>query len=177
MQLAPRKFMSWLVLLWGVLGVVALLSQAIYRLAPLAWEPIRDGNLSTFQAALYAGWMVFSAYSEGYRGFQKRFCPKVVNRALYLANNPRPLYVLLAPAFCMALFHATKRGLITAWGISLSVVGLVILVRTFPQPWRGIIDGGVVLGLSWGIAALLYYLWVGVRGGVVEGADELPQSK
>ena len=31
---------------------------------------------------------------------------------------------------------------------------LVALVRRLDQPWRGIIDAGVVVGLAWGLAAL-----------------------
>lgn len=154
--------------------MVAFLSQAIYRLAPLAWEPLRERSLTELQAALYVGWLLVSAYAEGYRGFQKRFSPKVVGRALHLAANPRPLHVLFAPAFCMAYFHATKRGLLTAWGVSSMIVILVVLVRNVPQPWRGIIDGGVVLGLTWGVVSLLYHAWVGLRGGIVDVAIEVP---
>lgn len=165
---------SLLILAWGVLGVVTLLGQAIYRLAPLAIEPLRGGELSALQIAAYVVFASFMGYSEGYRGFQKRFSPKVVARALYLAENPRPLHVLFAPAFCMAYFHATRRGLLTAWGVTSMVVVLVILVRGIAQPWRGIIDGGVVLGLSWGVAALFYHTWVGLRGGELDAKPELP---
>lgn len=161
-------------MLWGILGVVAFLSQAIYRIAPLAWEPLRDRNLTEFQAALYVAFLLFSGYAEGYRGFQKRFSPKVVGRALHLADNPRFLHVLFAPAYCMAYFHATKRGLLTAWGVSSIIVVIVMLVRSVPQPWRGIIDGGVVLGLTWGVVSLLYHAWVGMRGGILEVSIEVP---
>lgn len=169
-----RSLISLLVLAWGVLGVAAFLGQAIYRLAPLAIEPLRGGELSALQIAAYVVFASFMGYSEGYRGFQKRFSPKVVARALYLAENPRPLHVLFAPAFCMAYFHATRRGLLTAWGVTSMVVVLVILVRGIAQPWRGIIDGGVVLGLSWGVAALFYHTWVGLRGGELDAKPELP---
>lgn len=170
----PRTLTAHLIVLWGVLGVVAFLSQAIYRIAPLAWEPLQEQSLTELQALLYVAWLLFSAYAEGYRGFQKRFSPKVVGRALHLAANPRPLHVLFAPAFCMAYFHATKRGLITAWGVSSMIVLIVVLVRHVPQPWRGIIDGGVVLGLTWGVFSLLYHAWVGMRGGIIDVAIEVP---
>jgi hypothetical protein len=165
---------SLLIVAWGVLGVAMLLGQAIYRLAPLAIEPLRGGELSSLQIVAYVGFAGFMGYSEGYRGFQKRFSPKVVTRAIYLMENPRPLHVLFAPAFCMAYFHATKRGLLTSWGVSSMVVVLIILVRGIAQPWRGIIDGGVVLGLSWGVGALLYHTWVALRGGELDAQPELP---
>lgn len=170
----PRTLTGTLIVLWGVLGVVAFLSQAIYRIAPLAWEPLKEGSLTEIQALLYVGWLLFSGYAEGYRGFQKRFSPKVVGRALHLAANPRPLHVLFAPAFCMAYFHATKRGLITAWGVSSMIALIVIAVRHVPQPWRGIIDGGVVLGLMWGVVSLLVHAWRGMRGGILDVAIEVP---
>ncbi len=163
-----------LIVLYGVLGVVTLLSQAIYRLTPVALEAL--GQLSRSQVALLVLWSLFMLYSEGYRGFQLRFSPKVVKRALHLAAHPRPLFVLLAPAYCMAFFHATRRGLITAWGVTSMVMSLVIVVRFVPQPWRGMIDSGVVLGLLWGVLTLLYNTWVGLRGGVISATGELPTS-
>lgn len=137
--------------------MLALLVQAIWRLTPLALEPLQTGELSAAQSALYVGWVLFSMYTEGYRGFQKRFSPRVVARALHLVRHPRPLHVLLAPLFCMSLFHATRRTLAGAWGVTCMVIVLVVLIRYLPQPWRGIIDGGVVIGLLWGAVALVVY--------------------
>ncbi len=39
----------------------------------------------------------------------------------------------------------------------MAIVTLVISVRQLAQPWRGIIDAGVVLGLALGVASLLYH--------------------
>jgi hypothetical protein len=141
---------------WGLLGVSALLGQAIVRLTPVALEPLRARLLGPSLAALYVGWVCLAAYSEGYLGFQRGFSPRVVARAAYLAAHPTPLRILLAPAFCMSLFHASRRGLIAAWGILATMIGLVVIVHHTPQPWRGIVDGGVVVGLVWGQLAILY---------------------
>ena len=35
------------------------------------------------------------------------------------------------------------------------VVVLIIGVRMLEQPWRGIVDAGVVVGLTWGLLAIL----------------------
>src|SRR5690606_21018767 len=67
------------------------------------------------------------------------------------------LYALLAPAFCMSLFHATRRGLLVAWGTVGMVICLVAIVSRLPQPWRGIIDAGVVLALLWGALAIVAF--------------------
>ncbi len=152
------------VAIWGVLGFAAILIQAVVGLFPLAIEPIQEGSLTGLQTGLYVLWVVFMAYSEGYKGFQKQMSPRVAVRSMYAARNPRPLLVIFAPFFCMGLFHATKRRLITSWAILIGVVILVIGVRQLDQPWRGIVDGGVVVGLAWGLLATLYYAilaWTG----------------
>jgi hypothetical protein len=150
-----RSVVFYLTFCWGLAGVLALFARAIVRLAPYAWEPIADGSLSVLHIALYVVWVAFNAYSEGYRAFQKSFCPRVVGRAYHLAQSPRLLQALLAPFYCLSLFHANRRGLTVAW-IMLAVIALLIaLLRITPQPWRGIIDGGVVVALAWGMLALI----------------------
>ncbi len=161
---------------WGVLGVLLLLGQALYRLTPLAIEPLADGSLTTFQAVLYAGWVVFNAWAEGYRAFQLRFSPRVVARAFHLGNHPRALFVAFAAPFCMSFFHATRRGKIVAWGILAMIVTLVVLVRQLPQPWRGIIDGGVVVGLAWGVLAILYYFARAIAGHRSPVPPDIPED-
>jgi len=159
---------------WGTLGVAALLVQAILRLAPLALEPIRERSLTATQAILYVTWAVASLYFEGYRAFQLRFCPRVVARALHLSQHPRPLHVALAPLFCMGFFHANRRTLLLAWGTTAMVVGFIVALRHVPQPWRGIVDGGVVIALAHGVVALLVQLGRALGGARLEASAELP---
>jgi hypothetical protein len=150
-----RGLVFYLVFIWGVAGVLLLFGRALLRLAPMAWQPIADGSLSAMQIGLYAAWIVFNAYGEGYRAFQKSFCPRVVARAYHLAQNPTPMKAVLAPAYCLSLFYANRRGLTVAW-IMLGVIALLVaLLRITPQPWRGIIDGGVVVALAWGAIVML----------------------
>lgn len=167
---------SYLIASWGVFGVLGLLAQAMWRLTPLALEPLQSDSLSPAQATLYVVWVVFNAYAEGYRGFHKRFSPRVVSRALHLAREPRPLHVLLAPAFCMSLFHATPRSKLVAWSVTLGVIALVLLVRAAPQPWRGIIDGGVVVGLFLGGISILYHLVLAFSGHTLDASSDLPRA-
>lgn len=164
------------ILFWGVLGVVALLGQAVWRMVPLALEPFRAHRLGGVELGVYAAWVAFSLYAEGYRAFQLRFSPRVVARALHLARHPRPLHVALAPAFCMGLLHATRRRLIVAWVSVIAIVGLVITVRSFPQPWRGIIDGGVVVALIWGIGSILYFFARVLSGREMNYPSDVPDA-
>jgi hypothetical protein len=159
----------------GIAGVLGLLGQAVWRLTPWAVEPLSSGQLSAPQAALYLAWVLASGYFEGYRAFQKGFCPRVVVRAAYLAQHPEPLHVLLAPAFCMSLIHATRRGLALAWGILAMVVFLVWIVHRMPQPWRGMVDGGVVVALAWGQIAILYFSARALAGRLVQVRTDLPE--
>ncbi len=150
---------SWLGRLaaaWGVLGVLALLGQALGRLTPRAIEAVQSG-LTTTQLVVLAGWLVFMVWTEGVRGFHRRFSPRVVARAQWLSRNPRPLFVLFAPLFCMSLFHASRRGLVVARVLVLAIVGLVAIVSQMSQPWRGIVDAGVVAGLGVGAASILLF--------------------
>jgi hypothetical protein len=97
------------------------------------------------------------AYFEGYKAFQLGFSPRVAARARYLRDHPSLLHALLAPLFCMAYFHASRRRQITSISVTAGIIVLVILVRMLPQPWRGIIDGGVVVGLAWGLVTLALF--------------------
>jgi hypothetical protein len=154
-QPAARGLVYTITFLWGVSGVLLLFARAIVRLTPMALAPIAERSLSPLQIALYVAWVLFNAYSEGYRAFQKSFCPRVVGRAHQLASAPTLLRALLAPCYCLSLFHANRRGLTLAWSMLAIIAVLVWLLRITPQPWRGIIDGGVVVALGWGALVIV----------------------
>lgn len=141
--------------IWAIAGVVLLLSQAMFRLSQIAWEAISSGTMSQSQIAICIAWSLSNIYLEGYRGFHKRFVPRVIARAHYLATQPRPHTVLFAPLFAMAFFHSNRRAKGAAWGVTIAVMLAIVLVRTLAQPWRGIIDAGVVTGLGFGTLSLL----------------------
>lgn len=163
---ARRGPIYFLIFGWGVLGVAALLTRAIVRLAPLAWEPIDKGLLSPGLWLAFALWILFNGYGEGYRAFQKSFCPRVVARADYLARWPHAAWrAAIAPAFCLSLVFANRRGKTVAWVMVAVVALLVAALRRTPQPYRGIIDGGVVVALIWGVASLLVFAFRTVASG------------
>lgn len=147
--------MRFIAIFWGLGGIFLLIGSAVMRLTPHAVEAIA-GGLTMFQWLIAIVWTAFMLIAEGYRGFQKQFSPRVVARAKYLSENPQPLHLLLAPFFCMAYFHATKKRKIVTWCLTLGIIGLIIIVRQLSQPWRGIVDIGVVLGLVYGL------LWVAI---------------
>ena len=103
-------------------------------------------------------WAVFMAYSEGYRGFQRGYSPRVAARAVYLRRRSTLSRLLLAPLFCMGFFHAPRKRRITVIVLLILIASIVVFFQFIPQPWRGILDFGVIIGLSWGIIATLLFL-------------------
>jgi len=169
-----RPWVQKLVAAWGVAWVSLLLGRAIWRLGPLALEPWTEGLMTGGQKAIYVAWLVANAYLEGYRGFQLRFSPRVVARAVYLGQNPRPLWIVLALPFCMSLFHSTRRQMTVSWVFIGALILLIWWVRSLPQPWRGIIDGGVVLGLAWGLGVIWTLFARYLMGYPIPGPTDLP---
>jgi len=156
---------------WGIGGALYVLVYAIWGLYPRAadaWEM----EWSPLQWSFAGIWVVFMGYTEGYRGFQLGFSPRVVARSTYLARNPRGLHLLFAPFFCIGYFFATRRRLMVSWCLTIGIVVVVQVVRLLEQPWRGIVDMGVVLGLAWGSLSVLYFA---LRAFIDGGTEVDPQ--
>ncbi len=173
--LIPEHPLSTPVACWAIGGVTLLLLQAVVRLTPIALEPLRRGGLGAVELSAYVGWALVSLYSEGYRGFQRAFVPRSVARAFHLARSaPGPLLVALAPAYAMGLVGARRRRLVTSWTIVAMILVAVTLVRRLPYPWRGVVDGGVVAGLVWGVVSLAITFARALAGSVPEHELDLP---
>lgn len=138
---------------WGWMGMQAVIVAAVVRLAAISAEALAM-PLTMLQVAFLVGFALFMLYSEGYRGFQVQFAPRFAARALHLARHPTPLRVALAPLYCAGFFGATPRLRRFILTLTVVIVGSVQLVHLMPQPWRGLLDAGVVLGLSWGFIAM-----------------------
>lgn len=154
--------MKKLAFAWGIGGILLLLLFAVVRLSPMAFE-LATLELQPLHLFALAFSVIYMAYAEGYKGFHLGFAPRVVARASYLSANPRPLHVLLAPVFCMGYIYATRRRQLLSIGLSTMIVCFVLIVRLLPQPWRGIVDAGVVTGLVLGIGSILFFLWQKLR--------------
>jgi hypothetical protein len=141
---------------WGVIGVCMLLMFAVYRLTVIALDSFKFSFL-WYHWLIFVANILFMAHSEGYKGFQKAFSPRVAARARYLKFNPNPIHIMFAPLFCMGYFHTTRKRLIITYALTLGIVMLVIIFNQISQPWRGIFDAGVVVGLSWGVISIIIY--------------------
>ncbi len=158
---------------WGVLGVVALLGSGVARLVPHAAEALAS-PLGVVGWVGATGIVAFMAYVEGYRGFHLRFSPRVVARARWIAREPRRLRVILAPMLCMGLLVATRRRLVASWALTAMILFFIVAVRALPHPWRGLVDLGVVFGLSIGCLSILYWWRVASRGGALPVGPDAP---
>ena len=159
----PQSPLAWLILLWAIGGVCVVIANPVVRLAPVALEALQH-ELSALQWAVGAVWLVFMGYAEGYRGFHRQFAPRVVVRALELANRPTLIPALLGPLTAMGLIHATRKRTIVTRSLLVGIVLLVWIVRQLPQPWRGVIDAGVVLGLGIGLASIMGWFGAAMLG-------------
>ncbi len=160
--------------IWGIAGVLLLLGSAVYRLTPLTLAAFSV----PFQWYHWLAWVLnilFMAHAEGYRGFQLHFSPRVAARALYLREHPKLVHVILAPLFCMGYIHATERRKTISMSLTAGIIVLILIVHRMPQPWRGIIDVGVVTGLVWGIVSIIWFAGKAIAGHGFDCSPEVPE--
>lgn len=158
---------------WGTLGFLLLLVGAVARLTPLALEGL-SAPLHGYHLGALLAMCVFMLYSEGYRGFQRQLAPRFAARAMHLRAHPRLRDVVLAPLFCVGYYHSTTRRMWMVRGLTAGIILLIVLVRLAPQPWRGLIDAAVVLGLAYGMVTILVFLWRALCGESFASRAELP---
>ena len=170
---ADQSVRHWIAAFWGMIGVMGIVLFAIVRLIPYVIDALAIG-LDAWQWLMLLISIVLMAWSEGYKGFQLRFSPRVAARTLYLYRNPTSWGTrLLAPLFCIGYFNASRRARIGVWVGTTAIVMLVLLVHQLDQPWRGILDAGVVAGLSWGLISLIVMTVTTFRAGEYLASPEL----
>jgi hypothetical protein len=161
--------------LWGVGGTLAFLGVAIVRLLGRVSDMFRQ-PLHWYHWVTFLLVVLFMAYSEGYRGFQHAFAPRVAARAKYLYHSPRLLHVVLAPVFCMGYFHIQPRRQRAIVVLTAGIVLLVVVLRFLAQPWRGMVDAGVVVGLTWGMVSIACYSIYAFTARDFRHSPEVPQA-
>jgi hypothetical protein len=158
---------------WGVLGVILLFGSAVFRLLPYALE-LRGIPLGWSYELVLVLCLVVIGGGKGYFIFHRKYAPRVVARAAYLAHHPTFMRVLLAPFFCMSFFYATRKRKIISYGVTSGVVGLILLVRRLEQPWHGIVDAGVSFGLGLGMVSIGLFALRAIAGKGANVAIDTP---
>ena len=155
-----NSFLGTIGAIWGIIGWVALIGYAVYKLS----IPIREiipAELEWYHWTVMVLFTVGLFYFKGYRAFQQVIAPRIAVRARYIRSHPRLLWLLLAPLFSMGYFHIARRKQIVTFVMTVTMVALIILVRQLPDPWRGIVDVSIFVSLGWGIVCII---WFGVKG-------------
>jgi hypothetical protein len=160
--------------LWGVGGILAMLGFAVVRLMHRVLG-LFAYNLRWYHWVILVLVVLGMAYAEGYRGFQRAFSPRVAARVKYLYDTPRLLHVLLAPAFCMGYFHIHRRQQVALVILTGGILLIVAFLRFVPQPWQGIVDAGVVVGLTWGMLSIGAYTLRAFTSEAFQYAPEVPE--
>lgn len=143
---------------WGIVGITLILGSAIFRVWPKAVDAFHVG-LNPFQWVVLVLWVGFMLISEGYWGFQKQFSPRVAARMWQLAQHGQTCDLWLAPFYCVGYYGSTRRRMITSWSLTAGITLIIVIVIHLSQPWRGIIDCGVALGLLYGLISVYAFTW------------------
>ena len=177
-----RSLYYYWVFIWGGLGVSGLLLFSVMRLSARAWQVFDEvpnalpmGVPSAWYWLGLTLWVIFMLYSEGYKGFQKAFAPRVAARILWLAQTPKLGLMLVTPLYAMGFIYARTKRLVFSYIILLMIVGFVLLAGYLPQAWRIMLDWGVVAGLLWGTLATLWCVFRTMLDGQSQVDPELPE--
>lgn len=149
--------------MWSIVGITLILGSAVARVWPKAVDAFRVG-LHPFQWVVLVLWVTFMLVGEGYRGFQLKFSPRVVARTRHLLQHGGARDLWLAPFYSIGYYSASRRRIISSWSLTVGVTLIILIVVQLPQPWRGIIDCGVVLGLLYGLVCVYVFTWQMIRG-------------
>ena len=151
--MTDRRFRA-VVSAWTLIGVAALFASAIYRLGTRGVVTIQAG-LEWGEWSVLVLLTVAFVYGEGFRVLERRWVPRLVERALLLRDDPRLFVRFLAPLYGLSLVGARRDDLIRGWLLTTAILSAVLIVRTLPDPWRGIVDLAVSAALAWGLVAIL----------------------
>ena len=168
--------LGYFAVIWGLGGICLLIGSAIVRLGGIGLETFAY-SLSPIQWVALFACVVFMGFAEGYRGFQQAWSPRVAARLLFLSNNVTPVRLLLAPLFCMGFFDIVKRRMIVTYSLTSGILVMVLLVHQLEQPWRGIVDLGVITGLIWGLASLFVFTYQAFFSSSFHYSPEMPTTE
>lgn len=143
---------------WSIIGITVIVGGAIVRVWPRTVEAIAVG-LDPLQWTVLVLWVTFMLIGEGYRGFQRQFSPRFAARMWSLLQHGRTVDLWLAPFYCIGYYRTTRRRMLSSWSLTIGVTLIILVVAHIAQPWRGIIDTGVLLGLSYGLISIYVFAW------------------
>ena len=146
--------MGRVVSVWCLTGVSALFAFAILRLGGRGLAAVAGGLTALEWGALLVFGGLF-VYCEGVLALQRKWVPRLAQRAEALRDESSGLLHLMAPLYGMSLIGAVRGQVLRSWGMVAAICVAVWVVGVLPEPWRGIIDLSVAAALVWGLAAIV----------------------
>ena len=165
--------LGYFAVVWGFVGIALVFGNAIVRLGTIGLDTFLF-SLSWYHWVALAVSVLFMGFAEGYKGFQRGYSPRVAARLLFLRDNVTPVRFVLAPLFCMGFFDIKRKRMIVSYCLLLGILMLVQLVHMLEQPWRGIVDLGVVVGLTWGSTSIVLFTLKAFFTDGFEHSPEMP---
>jgi hypothetical protein len=164
-----------MIIVWGAVGVASLLGRGVFNLTATSIHTITSGELAWYHWVALAAWIVIMGLLHGWVIFARHYGPMVAARALHLSRHPVWWHVLLAPLFCVGLFHADRLRMATVWILVPFFMTLAILLRMYlPDPWLGICLSGVAVALWIGVLSIMWNGGVALFTGQSSGRPHLP---
>lgn len=152
--MSTRSLPGELAFIWGWAAGLWLFGSAVVRLGARGVATMRDG-LSVMEWILLAVTTVVFIYGEGIRALGRRWVPLFLERLGELRSPSRGVFRALAPLYGFNLVGAPPGALVRRWGVSAGIIVAVLVVRGFPEPWRGIVDFAVASALAWAMAVMI----------------------
>lgn len=148
-----KQFFGFIGVIWGLFGFSLLICSAVFRLSKRVFE-VDFTSLTKLQIVFLIVFTIFMLISEGYKGFHKKLCPRFASRAKSLLDEPNIVSVIFAPLFCVGYICATRKRMISSYLLTVMIILFILIVSRIEQPWRGLLDVGVVSGLIFGLGSL-----------------------
>jgi hypothetical protein len=143
-----------LITAWALAGVGCTLVIAVVRLSTRGWTTVTNG-LSPIEWGVLALTSTVFFYGEGVMALERRWVPRVVKRARQLRAENGAAVSIGGPLYAMGLIGAPPRHLVRSWLGLAAIIAAILIVRSFEEPWRGIVDLSVAGALAWGTIALI----------------------
>lgn len=139
---------------WTLVGVGGLFTSAVTRLGSRGVATLSEG-LSPGQWVVLVLLTLVMVYGEGVLALQRKWVPRMLDRARAVRHESLGLKVL-APFYGLSLVGGPGKQLLRGWLSTTAIVVAVLVVRSFPEPWRGIVDFAVASALAWGLGSIVF---------------------
>ena len=147
------RLLGRIVSAWCLAGVSALFAFAILRLGGRGLAAVA-GGLTALEWGVLIVCGGFFVYGEGVLALQRKWVPRLAERAKAVREESSGFLHLMAPLYGMSLIGAARGQLLRSWAMVAAILVAVRIVGVLPEPWRGIIDLSVAAALVWGLAAI-----------------------